>query len=120
MGNHFIKSKKTNNWIVNPEKSKHTPGPWQKIQSVKDRKTFIIQAHKSQGAFGSYQIAKVKSALNADFPMTKENAKLIAAAPDLLEACQAAKHRHWLKRKSFTENDHDLMNMLSDAIKKAT
>ena len=96
---------------------KHTPGPWQTIQSIKDRKTFIIQAHKNQGAYGSYQIAKGKIALNADYPMTMANSKLIAAAPDLLEACKAAK-KHL--EPDLVEPGKTVFWKLVSAIKKAT
>ena len=61
---------------------KHTPGPWKSVNSVKDRREFIIQANG--GMLDLYQIAKVGSALESDFEISKATAQLIAAAPDLI------------------------------------
>lgn len=49
----------------------------------------------------------------------KPIAQLIAAAPDLLEACKKSRHHLWIKRKQFKEADHKIMNILSEAIAKA-
>jgi len=38
---------------------------------------------------------------------------------ELLEACKAAMHQLWLRRKTFSDQDHGAMNLLSAAIKYA-
>ena len=64
------------------EKAKHTPGPWQtkvedeltgQIEIVSDRRPYVCTVHP--GGINN---------------MTEANALLIAAAPELLEALQAA------------------------------
>ena len=63
--------------------SKHTPGPW-KYQEESDEYTHIVRAennlmicHLSQDSSG----------------VSESNARLIAAAPDLLKACKQAVSR---------------------------
>lgn len=38
---------------------------------------------------------------------------------ELLEACKAAMHQLWLRRKTFSDQDHGAMNLLSAAITNA-
>ena len=54
----------------------HTPGPW---EEVKRTKTTIINDSKG-----------LRIAMLSVRPNTSGNARLIAAAPDLLEACEMA------------------------------
>jgi len=79
------------------EKSEHTPWPWQ-----------VLSTTRINGAIGGPQgevIATVRNPLAADFGEFEEltslrqeqgvsvmngNARLIAAAPELLDACQSA------------------------------
>jgi len=64
--------------------TKHTPGPW---SYRKAGKHFYIDAHSPD--YGN-RVTEVRFASNADTGWTSEaNAKLIAAAPELLEALQA-------------------------------
>ncbi len=60
--------------------NKHTPGPWIPLDSAiwKDKET----ADTSDAVWTSYVIAEVREPIKA-------NMYLIAAAPDLLEACEA-------------------------------
>ena len=59
--------------------SKHTPGPW------------IIEAQGIYANGGNKRVATAMSHEHEiDWPTTKANARLIAAAPELLETLQAA------------------------------
>jgi len=66
------------------EKTKHTPGPWK----AKTVKALGIYANNDQ------QIAVVHNEMprggrrQDDYNIEEANARLIAAAPDLLEACE--------------------------------
>ena len=60
----------------------HTPGPWETVKSIKDRRINIIQCRG--GMLDLYQIAKVKSALECDQAEAQANARLISVAPDML------------------------------------
>src|SRR5689334_1751172 len=63
--------------------TKHTPGPWYATADP-DRATWWIS---QQPEGGTFWIAEAVDGLMND--ETEPNARLIAAAPDLLEACQA-------------------------------
>ena len=69
------------------EKQGHTPGPW---EAVKDSRNGVILCDKVN-SYGNHHIARYD---RGDFDgLTDEdfaNAKLIAAAPDLLAACKRA------------------------------
>lgn len=58
---------------------KHTPGPWEIVDNMRDPDGFAIYAPNED-----YQLDRIGRCFN------KFNAHLIAAAPDLLEALQAA------------------------------
>ena len=65
--------------------TKHTPGPWKTVQA---KSAISIKAHD-----GLVTIANIGWMLRANYPDTCEaNARLIAAAPDLLAACELATH----------------------------
>ena len=82
--------------------SKHTPGPW------------LVTEDPIYGARidapGSFCVAKT---IPNDMPIKQKlaNARLIAAAPDLLDACRAALY-------ALKGREHD--GFLRDAIAKAT
>lgn len=70
--------------------SKHTPGPW-----IHDTRGY---PHPDVKATSGFNIActwgvngqpKTKESYEAQKKIARANARLIAAAPDLLEACQA-------------------------------
>ena len=68
-------------------KTSHTPGPWEYIESFDDldKRSFVVWEldSRTMGHFGSYQAAKEICKQEAEC-----NARLIAGAPDLLEAAQ--------------------------------
>ena len=89
----------------------HTPGPWKLTEGeyfyinarVDGRKVFILQRTKSVvSAATAYQEAE-EDRIRAD-------CQLIAAAPELLEACQIA----------LDSNDRSVKDVLRAAITKAT
>jgi hypothetical protein len=84
---------------------KHTPGPWRSVEINGKR---FIGALES----GKLQVAQV-TALRAK-GVTKANAKLISAAPSLLEACKAA-----VSRLSYLDEGSQLVAMLDAAIYEA-
>ena len=89
---------------------KHTPGPWRNIDNV------IYTKAETHANCRALEIATVVVKEKA-IPMSQliANARLIAAAPDLLEACKKA---HGLISLDTSEaaNAADILN---DAIKKA-
>lgn len=62
--------------------AKHTPGPWRVCRAIKAGE-FDIRDEHSSGGYAP--IAKVKGDKRSTAAQTIENARLIAAAPDLLE-----------------------------------
>jgi len=61
--------------------SKHTPGPW---KVAKPRKSYR-DGNMMYGIVGPECVSDYE-----DWGFTEANARLIAAAPDLLDACKAA------------------------------
>lgn len=82
---------------------KHTPGPW----FLSPKAKYI----RAEGIYG-WNIAAIED----QQPFTQANAYLIAAAPELLEACIRAKD--YLHTKYPKEAD--IFNELDKAITKAT
>jgi len=67
--------------------SKHTPGPWKTRRGYIDEEqveVYPLNSKVKRPALPS-EIATVSDA----YPEMRANARLIAAAPDLLEACKA-------------------------------
>jgi len=107
------------------EKIKHTPGPWAWIEAGADdysggiyhkelvQKEFIGEGEDSILYHG------------ADWPMSDADAKLIAAAPDLLEALRGLFENCCMIHKHWGENDNSkaaamAIESAEEAIKKAT
>jgi hypothetical protein len=72
------------------EQMKHTPGPWEfvpKLTASENHKGFFVRAEKATKN-GKWALAEVQPG-NEDGKLGEANARLIAAAPDLLKACAA-------------------------------
>ena len=84
--------------------SKHTPGPW----TVTDEDDFYGLAIEAAGREGEYvPVARVPVDYD-DRPEREANARLMAAAPDLLEALKAllsGSERHIFSTECKTERD---------------
>lgn len=92
---------------------KHTPGPW----NVHGRDTRGLP-HSLVAA--ETLIAKVYSKCYGDVEQETANAKLIAAAPDLLEALQAARDLWGDYLPPVNSNAMKAMKLVNAAISKAT
>lgn len=75
------------------ENVKPTPGPWAAEKAETWQKRIRVNAHD-----GLDEVAGVYSD-DIDFDEAKANARLIAAAPELLEALQAADRILWMAEK---------------------
>ena len=98
-------------------KSKHTPGPWKVFNSKYADKPGI---ETDDETFSVVVFGKISESCGVDGRTEDEkqaNAKLIAAAPDLLEALQAIVN--WLESPADALSDKDF-NAAKEAIKKAT
>lgn len=85
--------------------SKHTPGPW-KIDEQEDGSILGIWDNNPEPY--ETKCVAMMDASNDSLVSTKEmwaNAHLIAAAPDLLEACEKAFERLSYINKSYPLND---------------
>lgn len=77
--------------------TQHTPGPWLRtqgsgrfyIKTDDETSQSLATVFSNKGDFGCIS--------NPDYEKAKANARLIAAAPELLEACQT--FSEWLRRE---------------------
>lgn len=100
---------------------KHTPGPWV-VKPEKEDDTYL--RIRGQALGHRFKIAKVLCPANEDFEQlisewreTQANARLIAAAPDLLEALQLCLAR---LEPAMTELEFEAVDAARAAIAKAT
>lgn len=106
--------------------SAHTPGPWSYAELANKRSDGYIRAEsvrQFEGAEKPIAIAKVCTVAPRD--QVRANTRLIAAAPDLLAACQDAEEflrpMDEQECSGFTGADLDaIMATLRAAIAKAT
>ena len=70
--------------------SKHTPGPWRLNDNTKYWKTNIFSITVRKHGVSSSTVANVPARATIPVSEAWANARLIAAAPDLLEAVKAA------------------------------
>ena len=91
----------------------HTPGPWTAFLDPMRRRTIGTATHRICDMWGQDP---------AFFTAEDEaNARLIAAAPDLLEACEVA-NRFFEQNDDFTDGEYPIPGFILDmriAIKKA-
>jgi len=101
--------------------SKHTPGPW-KICYDND-------TGPNDGCFRQWwQVGPAQVNIGSDHEEAEANARLIAAAPELLDACRAllcmldrgCEPRKIDEALTWRENDEKARKMAVDAIRKAT
>lgn len=106
-------------------KTEHTPGPW-KLETVK---TQIGICHKigpfpplRPGDGPSHACIYVDGRYRPeDDPESTANARLIAAAPDLLEACKlVVKFYSTFRREQICGDEDNLLLAAESAIAKAT
>ena len=86
--------------------SKHTPGPWE-IQTTTGLQIYITQPQNILNRKPGFYAEVRRFTTNVD--EVKANANLIAAAPDLLEACEIA----------LASDDRNVQHVLRSAIAKA-
>lgn len=89
---------------------KHTPGPWARNVSTK----YPIYAESDHRKIG---FALTGNGVSEEEAMA--NLSLMAAAPDLLKACQAAQLALRATSKSHKDYTYEL-DLLREAIKKTT
>lgn len=102
---------------------KHTPGPWQVFGEEKLEQEYRIRIDSiSDGVVRSGPVAFAKSygpLWPSSLPESEANARLIAAAPDLLEACRTIfGSLKWEESRSGTT--YNGYEQLAAAIAKAT
>lgn len=74
-----------------PQRREHTPGPWTFDDKYSTTDTFFITGPKHQNVVEIHRTIEELSDFGSDAE-DRANARLIAAAPDLLEACQNARN----------------------------
>jgi len=98
------------------KKEKHTPGPW----VVTVERTIPVLTNVGSGSYGSVCSTHAR---RPDVRENEDNARLIAAAPDLLEALRSAlftiEHRNGIRHRLdlFTADERE---KLASALRKAT
>ena len=92
-------------------KNKHTPGPWKVIGKDKTEIGALL------GTPEAIVIADTRFFQEPTNPRERADARLIAAAPDLLAACEAALDN--IPYVAAVQWDYDLAQQLKAAIAKA-
>lgn len=97
--------------VVGAPMSAHTPGPW----TITDGDTKITAVHPLRKH--AYEIVTVHYAFEHD--QFRANARLIAAAPELVEALQSILHHaHWGRVKDGNELE-DIYQLAAAALSEA-
>jgi hypothetical protein len=107
--------------------SEHTPGPWLAIKGIEDGDELRCGVSAMRGDMG-YMVATIENGAPGDFCDTEfANARLIAAAPDLLEALIAcrdqfdfyAREHHLAGKHHKAETNERFAFIATQAILKA-
>lgn len=110
---------------------KHAPGPW-KSRWTTQRRAGQIEAvsrcliHHTPGHVGGiFLVAEINGPFSGEIEQAEANARLIAAAPELLEALQRiVREHHVIDVNRWGENDitipSDALDATRAAIAKAT
>ena len=100
---------------------KHTKGPWKAriipSDSYDYRNSYWVDQTDGRGIRLSKPIADIR---RYDDIESQANAKLIAAAPDLLEACQFVRQAYLDNNKDGLADFSECMTRIKSAIHKAT
>ena len=103
--------------------SEHTPGPWEATRSAANRKRWSIFGNEWNGSERNRyktSVAETSNWLSTDPPEEVEaNARLIAAAPELLEALMGLMRRVDIKTYTAGSIGDDL-DAARQAITRAT
>ena len=83
--------------------AKHTPGPWRNGDNTLDRSRGHLFI---RGGPEGRVVADVNTAMLGGAEVYEANARLIAAAPELLEACKAA-HAAILQLSEYADEDDE-------------
>lgn len=99
----------------------YTPGPWHEGQGNGEGSIFAGEGHRMRFENGTtlYPVCRMVGGWEASEDAA--NARLVAASPELLEACEAAEH--WLRKESLAEGKvqpDEIMLVLAAAIQQAT
>ena len=107
-------------------KQKHTPGPWILGHELGDGFSIVRQLYPSNPQLLPVAIATFTKNYNTENEdVAKANAHLIAASPDLLDACKEALieihqiHSHYLPDCKEGCPSHHVADLLRQAITKA-
>jgi hypothetical protein len=98
------------------EKGKFTPGPWELRPKRVD---YLVDNNDG----GSFEISRADHKYWIAHALTPENARLIAAAPELYEAarlaCQVFARGNEPPNDWMGDDEHEAWRVLEDAMKKA-
>lgn len=109
-------------------KEKHTPGPWYVVnESIYRRPKEEIYEFSGKGTAGDKPIAFIMKGWQENGFPVEANAKLIAAAPEMLKALQSSLSDLRSAKAVMTENSPEIakeiqytIEKVESAIKKAT
>ena len=87
---------------VENAKATHAPGPWQEVPRIPHANHV---AHAINDSHGQPVASVSGSALHHPLGVPEANARLIAAAPDLLDACRTMLEQ--LQAEELTSCDHE-------------
>jgi hypothetical protein len=91
--------------MTNDTKTQHTPGPW----SASDDGIIPVVVANLETGIGIAEVSSVLRAGPLDFREVAANARLIAAAPDLLEALRWSEtilHQYWTATTTEEKNHY--------------
>ena len=83
-------------------KAEHTPGPWRVAYLDCNRQSVVMGEHIEIATCWHHSVGSIEKEMHA-------NARLIAAAPDLLKALQDLIDSHWLHDSHAVEFDGTVM-----------
>lgn len=97
--------------------TKHTPGPWQIVHTPLKENEWIESANPTRQMGDIICCAPYKEAIDS-LIQWQANAKLIAAAPELLEACKFV-HETLMQDEVSAEDVIRMISKVDSAIQKA-